>query len=81
MKKLEFTVAFIEEAEGGFTAIVEELPGAISYGETLEEARENIPEAIQLVLESNRDLIEKHGCKKHNRAGAKHEIYFNPNCK
>lgn len=59
MKKLEFTVAFIKEAEGGFTAIVEELPGAISYGETLEEARENISEAIQLVLESNRDLAEQ----------------------
>lgn len=22
--------------------------------------------------------IKKHGCKKHNRAGAKHEIYINP---
>ena len=57
--KLEFTAVFLEEPEGGFTAVVEELPGAISYGKTIKEARENIFEAIQLVLESNRDLTEK----------------------
>jgi predicted RNase H-like HicB family nuclease len=59
MKKLKFTIVFIKEEEGGFTVIVEELPGAISYGKTLKEARKNILEAIQLVLESNRDLAER----------------------
>ena len=33
---------------------VEELPGANTQGETLEEARENLQEAVELVLEANR---------------------------
>ena len=33
---------------------VEELPGANTQGETLEEARENLVEAVQLVVEANR---------------------------
>lgn len=59
MKKLKLTTVFIPEKEGGFTVIAEELPGAISYGKTLEEARENILEAIELVLETNRELAEQ----------------------
>jgi predicted RNase H-like HicB family nuclease len=51
-----FTAVFEEAEEGGYTAFVEELPGAISQGETLEEARENLKEAIQLVLDANREL-------------------------
>lgn len=51
-----FTAVFEEAEEGGYTAFVEELPGAISQGETIEEARENLKEAIELVLEANREL-------------------------
>ena len=50
-----FTAIFEEAPEGGYTAFVEELPGAISQGETLEEARENLKEAIALVLDVNRE--------------------------
>jgi predicted RNase H-like HicB family nuclease len=39
--------------------LVEELPGANTQGETLEEARANLQEAVQLVLESNRALAEE----------------------
>ncbi len=46
-----FTAVFEEAPEGGYTAFVEELPGAISQGETLDEARENLREAIELILE------------------------------
>ncbi|HEX9405727.1 MAG TPA: type II toxin-antitoxin system HicB family antitoxin, partial [Thermoanaerobaculia bacterium] len=46
---------FERAEEGGFTAFVEELPGAISQGETLDEARENLKEAIQMILEVNRE--------------------------
>jgi len=49
-----FTAVFEEAEEGGYVAFVEELPGAISQGETLEEARENIREAIELILDLNR---------------------------
>ena len=44
---------------GGYTAYVEELPGAISEGDTLEEARENLRDAIELLLEANRELTGK----------------------
>jgi predicted RNase H-like HicB family nuclease len=55
----QFTAVFEEAPEGGYTAFVEELPGAISQGETIEEARENLREAIQLVLEANRELAKR----------------------
>ncbi|HVE72628.1 MAG TPA: type II toxin-antitoxin system HicB family antitoxin [Thermoanaerobaculia bacterium] len=51
-----FTAIFEEAPEGGYTAFVEELPGAISQGETLDEARENLKEAIQLIIDANREL-------------------------
>ena len=51
-----FTAVFEEAPEGGYTAFVEELRGAISQGETLDEARENLKEAIQLILDVNREL-------------------------
>ena len=37
--------------EGGYTAIVPSLPGCISEGDTLKEARENIADAIKLYVE------------------------------
>jgi predicted RNase H-like HicB family nuclease len=44
---------------GGYVAYAEELPGAISEGNTLEEARENLRDAIELLLEANRELTGK----------------------
>jgi predicted RNase H-like HicB family nuclease len=50
----------VPEAEGGgYVAYTEELPGAISEGDTLEEARENLRDAIAMVLEANRELKGK----------------------
>jgi len=45
-----------ESEGGGYVAYTEELPGAISEGDTLEEARENLRDAIELLLEANREL-------------------------
>ena len=49
----------------GYVAFVEELPGANTQGSTLEEARENLQEAVALVLEANRALAEEelHGAE------------------
>lgn len=44
---------------GGYVAYTEELPGAISEGDTLEEARDNLRDAIAMVLEANRELRGK----------------------
>ena len=56
---LELTAVYRKAPEGGYVAFVEELPGANTQGETLEEARENLREAVELVLEANRALAEE----------------------
>ena len=43
----------------GYIAFVEELPGANTQGATLEEARSNLEEAVEMVLEANRLLAEE----------------------
>lgn len=50
---LSFTAVFVEVPEGGYAAYVEEIPGANTQGESLEEARENLKEGLQLVFETN----------------------------
>jgi predicted RNase H-like HicB family nuclease len=59
MTELTLTTIFEEAEEGGFIGYVAELPGANTQGETLEETRENLVEAIQLILEANREQFEK----------------------
>jgi predicted RNase H-like HicB family nuclease len=56
IKNLSFTAVFVEVPEGGYSAYIEEIPGANSQGETLEEAKENIIEVLHLVLETNKIL-------------------------
>ena len=48
-----------ESEGGGYVAYAEELPGAITEGDTLEEARANLRDAIELLLEANRSLTGK----------------------
>lgn len=55
---VKLTAVYVEVPEG-YIAFVEELPGANTQGDTLEEARENLREAVELVLEANRELAEK----------------------
>lgn len=52
-----FTAVYEPAEEGGYAAFVEEVPGAISQGETLEEARENLKDALELMLEVNREKV------------------------
>lgn len=47
-----------EKVDGKIQASVAELPGAISLGASVEEARKNLDEAIEMVLEGNRLLAE-----------------------
>jgi predicted RNase H-like HicB family nuclease len=55
---MTFTAVFRRVPEG-YAAWVEELPGANTQGATLEEARANLSEAVELVLEANRVLAEE----------------------
>jgi predicted RNase H-like HicB family nuclease len=56
---LELTAVYRRAPEGGYISFVEELPGANTQGETLDEARANLREAVELVLEANRALSEE----------------------
>jgi predicted RNase H-like HicB family nuclease len=55
---MQLTAVFMKVPEG-FIGFVEELPGANTQGETLEEARENLREAVQMVMDANREISER----------------------
>ena len=55
---LEYQAVFQEENDGGYSVWVPDLPGCASQGETLEEALENIKEAIELYLEDSDSSTE-----------------------
>ena len=55
---MQLTAVYMQVPEG-YIAFVEELPGANTQGDTLEEARENLQEAVALILEANRELAEQ----------------------
>ena len=55
---LKFTAVFEPAAEGGYAAYVEEIPSVNTQGETLEEARENLREALEMVLDVRREMAE-----------------------
>jgi predicted RNase H-like HicB family nuclease len=52
--KAEFTAIIEPAPEGGYWAICPEVPGANGQGETIEEAKNNLREAIQLILEDRK---------------------------
>ena len=56
---MQLTAVYVPAEEGGYTAYIEEIPAAISEGETLEEARENLVDALREVLECNRELARR----------------------
>ena len=51
--------AVFQKVKGGYIGFVEELPGANTQGRTLAEVRKNLVEAVELVLEANRQLAEE----------------------
>jgi len=55
---MTLTAVFMAVPEG-YIGFVEEISGANSQGATLDEVRENLREAVQLVLEENRELAEQ----------------------
>lgn len=47
--------AVFQKVPEGYIGYVEELPGANTQGDTLEEARENLQAAVALVLEATNE--------------------------
>jgi len=58
---MKYTIILEKEKEGGYSAQCLELPGAISQGESKEEAIENIKIAIELVLETLNQEVRRLG--------------------
>ena len=56
---MKLTAVFEPAKEGGYTCFIEEIPAAISQGETLAEAKANLLDALKLVLQCQRELVEK----------------------
>ena len=56
--ELKLTAVF-RKVSDGYIGLVEELPGANSQASRLDEARENLHEAVALVLEANRAFAEE----------------------
>ena len=52
--KGEFTAIIEPSAEGGFWAICPEVPGANGQGETIEETKTSLRQAIELILEDRK---------------------------
>jgi len=59
MKNIELTAVFEPCEKGGFIAYVEEISGINSQGETLEEAKENLADAVNMVFEEKRATYGK----------------------
>jgi len=55
--KAEFTAIIEPVPEGGYWALCPEIPGANGQGETVEEAKASLREAIELILEDRREDI------------------------
>ena len=53
--KSEFTALIQKAPEGGYWAVCPEVPGANGQGETIEEAKANLAEAIELILAELKD--------------------------
>ena len=57
MAELKLTAIYEKAEEGGYVGYVAELPGANTQGETMEGVRENLKEAVALLLECHRDQL------------------------
>jgi len=56
---MNFTAVITPIEDGWYMGQCEQVPGALTQGKTIEEVKENLKEAIVLVLETERDLCRK----------------------
>ncbi len=57
--KAELTAIIEEAPEGGYWAFCPEIPGANGQGETVEDARQDLREAVELILEDHREDLTR----------------------
>lgn len=63
MKNIELTAVFEPCKEGGYLAYIQEIQGINSQGETVEEAKENLSDAINLMFDELRQTSKKNKTK------------------
>ena len=59
MTDIVLTAMYEEAEEGSYIGYIAELPGTNTQGETMQEVRENLLEAMQMILEANRGEAER----------------------
>lgn len=57
--RYNFTAAVVDGEDGWFVAYIEELPGAHGQGRTIEDAMVSVREAVELILQANREVTAK----------------------
>jgi predicted RNase H-like HicB family nuclease len=57
--RMELTAVYRQVPEGGYVASVKEIPGALTQGETLDEARANLEDAVRLIIETASMMAEE----------------------
>ena len=57
--KLDLNLVIEEAEEGGFIGYVEEIDGVNTQGETIEETKSNLMDALQLFFDARRELSSK----------------------
>ena len=59
MENLQLTAIYVPAKEGGYTAYIAELRGIVTQGETFDETHENLLDALELMLETEREEAER----------------------
>jgi predicted RNase H-like HicB family nuclease len=55
---MPLTATYVQDGDW-IVAWIEEIPGVATQGKTIEEARENLREALQLTLEARREIAQR----------------------
>jgi predicted RNase H-like HicB family nuclease len=55
---MRFTAIIERDDDGIYVGQIEEVPAAISQGESLEELKENLQDALELIFSINREAVE-----------------------
>ena len=59
LRRIELTAIYEPCEDGGFIAYIEEIPGINTQGDSLENAKENLADAINLMFQETRDNFKK----------------------
>lgn len=60
-KKLKYYVYFRLEKEGGYTAIVPNIPSCITYGQTIEEVEKKVTKNVKEYIKEYKKVEEEMG--------------------